>query len=222
MRAFVAFLALSFVATRLPAAEPTAAERGYKALTRPRSSRRSGRRRRTRTPGSGGGVTEKPADYDAAFRDRYGLHPAPYPNDGLPMGLREARPACSARASAIDCMLCHGGSILGQELRRPRQHLARHPGAVRGPGGGRRRSRGKLPFTFSNVRGTTEAGGVRRLPARLPQAGPEPRSSTAQDLGPARRPVRGRAGVVAAEEEEDHVPHRRRPTPARSGRSCSS
>src|SRR3954451_12890151 len=29
-----------------------------------------------------------PAGYAAAFRHRYGLHPAPYPNDGLPMGLR--------------------------------------------------------------------------------------------------------------------------------------
>src|SRR5262245_37599251 len=27
-----------------------------------------------------------PAGYAAAFRHRYGLHPAPYPNDGLPMG----------------------------------------------------------------------------------------------------------------------------------------
>ena len=29
-----------------------------------------------------------PAGYAAAFRHRYGLHPAPFPNDGLPMGLR--------------------------------------------------------------------------------------------------------------------------------------
>src|SRR5437764_8239984 len=29
-----------------------------------------------------------PAGYAVAFRLRYGLHPAPYPNDGLPMGLR--------------------------------------------------------------------------------------------------------------------------------------
>src|SRR5262245_50759075 len=31
-----------------------------------------------------------PTAYAAAFRHRYGLHPAPYPNDGLPMGLRRA------------------------------------------------------------------------------------------------------------------------------------
>src|SRR4051812_28011392 len=38
------------------------------------------------------GLKEKPAaaDYDRLFRERYGLHPAPYPNDNLPMGLRVA------------------------------------------------------------------------------------------------------------------------------------
>src|SRR5262245_15066289 len=32
--------------------------------------------------------SEDPAGYAAAFRQRYGLHPAPYANEGLPMGLR--------------------------------------------------------------------------------------------------------------------------------------
>src|SRR5262245_15413533 len=31
-----------------------------------------------------------PAGYAATFNQRYGLHPAPYPNDGMPMGLRRA------------------------------------------------------------------------------------------------------------------------------------
>src|SRR5437870_13435419 len=31
----------------------------------------------------------RPEPYDAAYRERYGLHPAPYPNKGYPMGLRE-------------------------------------------------------------------------------------------------------------------------------------
>jgi mono/diheme cytochrome c family protein len=58
------------------------------------------------------GVAAKPADYAAAVADRYGLHPAPYPNDGLPMGLR---PAAGVRRPGvgIDCMTCHGGSIFG-------------------------------------------------------------------------------------------------------------
>jgi hypothetical protein len=56
-----------------------------------------------------------PAGYAAAFRHRYGLHPAPYPNDGLPMGLRRGHgPAGSKVGMQIDCMVCHGGSIGGK------------------------------------------------------------------------------------------------------------
>src|SRR5262249_1960066 len=59
------------------------------------------------------GVTAKPADYDRAFRDTYGLHPAPFPNAGLPMGLREGTRLLS-KGLSVDCMACHGGSIFGQ------------------------------------------------------------------------------------------------------------
>jgi hypothetical protein len=80
-------LLVAVAAPAFPAA-PTAAERGYAALTTtafipgfwsPRAVEEAWRQ---------WGVREKPADYAAAFRDRYGLHPSPYPNDGLPMGLR--------------------------------------------------------------------------------------------------------------------------------------
>jgi mono/diheme cytochrome c family protein len=56
-----------------------------------------------------------PSTYAAAFRHHYGLHPAPYPNDGLPMGLRRGQgPGGRKMGLQIDCMLCHGGSIGGQ------------------------------------------------------------------------------------------------------------
>ena len=56
-----------------------------------------------------------PAAYAAAFRHHYGLHPAPYPNDGLPMGLRRGHwPGGAKIGLQIDCMVCHGGSIGGQ------------------------------------------------------------------------------------------------------------
>ena len=56
-----------------------------------------------------------PVAYAAAFRHHYGLHPAPYPNDGLPMGLRRGIGPAGVKAGLqIDCMLCHGGSIGGQ------------------------------------------------------------------------------------------------------------
>lgn len=103
------------------------------------------------------GMKEKPADYDAAFRDRYGLHSAPYPNDGLPMGLRKASVLLGTGIGA-DCMLCHGGSILGKsyvglgnstlDIQGLFEELAKADGRA-----------AKLPFTFTNVRGTNEADG---------------------------------------------------------------
>src|SRR3954468_19601182 len=55
-----------------------------------------------------------PGAYSAAFARRYGLHPAPYPNDGLPMGLRRANGPDGTKAGPqIDCLICHGGSIGG-------------------------------------------------------------------------------------------------------------
>ena len=59
------------------------------------------------------GLKAKPDDYPAAFRARYGLHPADYPNDGYPMGLRKAD-LLFGTGLGIDCMTCHGGSVLGK------------------------------------------------------------------------------------------------------------
>src|SRR5262245_6804163 len=36
-------------------------------------------------------VKEPPTEYAKAFSERYGLHPAPYPNGRYPMGLREGQ-----------------------------------------------------------------------------------------------------------------------------------
>src|SRR5438105_6028045 len=38
------------------------------------------------------GVKEKPDDYDRAFAEYYGLHPAPFNNGNLPMGMKETKP----------------------------------------------------------------------------------------------------------------------------------
>jgi mono/diheme cytochrome c family protein len=55
-----------------------------------------------------------PEAYAAAFNRRYGLNPAPYPNDGLPMGLRRGNGANNTKTGIqLDCMVCHGGSIGG-------------------------------------------------------------------------------------------------------------
>ena len=103
-------------------------------------------------------VTEKPAEYEKAFRDHYGLHPAPYPNDGLPMGMRKAS-YLFIQGVSVDCLVCHGGSILGKSYvglgnsSLDVQALFEDMSAADG-------RQPKLPFTFGNVRGTSEAGGM--------------------------------------------------------------
>jgi mono/diheme cytochrome c family protein len=48
----------------------------------------------------------------SAIRDRYGLFPTPYDNDGLPMGLRRRND--DPKHIVLDCMICHGGSLFGK------------------------------------------------------------------------------------------------------------
>lgn len=60
-----------------------------------------------------------PEGYASAFASRYGLHPSPFPNDGLPMGIRRATEIDPDEGEEprvglqVDCMICHGGSIGG-------------------------------------------------------------------------------------------------------------
>lgn len=108
------------------------------------------------------GLKEKPpaAEYDRLFRERYGFHPAPYPNDGMPMGLRQASlPFGLGTGISMDCLICHGGSINGQsyvglgntalEIQAFFEEMARADGR-----------KGQLPFHFGNMRGTSEAGAM--------------------------------------------------------------
>jgi hypothetical protein len=62
------------------------------------------------------GAAEKPADYPRAVRDRYGLHPAPYENAGLPMGLHPARGLLMGKGVGTDCLLCHAGTVAGRTV----------------------------------------------------------------------------------------------------------
>ena len=61
--------------------EPTPAQRGYKALTGTAFIPAFWTPNALPNAWKQWGVKEKPADYDAALRERYGLHDAPYPND---------------------------------------------------------------------------------------------------------------------------------------------
>jgi mono/diheme cytochrome c family protein len=63
------------------------------------------------------GVKEKPDDYARAFRVRYGLHPAPYENNGLPAGFHVARGLLGlGRGLGNDCLICHTGTVAGQTI----------------------------------------------------------------------------------------------------------
>jgi len=105
------------------------------------------------------GVKDKPEDYDAAFREHYGLHAAPYSNNGLPMGMKQGRRFFYGKGIALDCLLCHGGSICGQsyiglgnsslEIQSLFEDLNVADGLP-----------SELPFTFGQVRGTSEAGAM--------------------------------------------------------------
>jgi mono/diheme cytochrome c family protein len=99
--------------------DPQAAERGRIALTTgsllpPAWSLESVARARPLIGPDAPDPGADPDGYARAFMGRYGLHPAPYPNDGLPMGLRRARARDGARVGLhIDCLVCHGGAIGG-------------------------------------------------------------------------------------------------------------
>jgi hypothetical protein len=151
-------LALSSVTS--PAAEPTAAERGKRALLErafnPPAYSLHGYQNVWRQWGSN--LKEPPHNFTQAFMERYGLHPAPYPNGEYPMGVREST-GLLGKGLTNDCLLCHGGSVAGQSYiglgNASLDYQAFFEEMSRADG----RS-GKPPFVFSNVRGTTEAGGM--------------------------------------------------------------
>ncbi len=158
-------LLLTFLGTILwvtPLLADTAAERGKKALER----------RNFNPPGWtygafdktwkfwGKGLKEQPKDYAKHFMLRYGMHPAPFDNGKYPMGLREARGFVgdfSGKGLTTDCLLCHGSSIFGNSyvgLGNSSLDIQAYFEEMNLASGGK----GKFPITFSNTRGTTEAG----------------------------------------------------------------
>lgn len=103
--------------------------------------------------------SQDPAGYAAAFASRYGLHAAPYPNDGMPMGLRTATSKDGAKTGLqIDCMACHGGSIGGTSYvglgnsQLDLTSLFRDLNLAEG------RKFVPIPFTLNTSRGTVNAG----------------------------------------------------------------
>jgi mono/diheme cytochrome c family protein len=59
----------------------------------------------------------RPEDYALAFRDRYGLHEAPYDSGGLPMGFTRSRGLLGlGQGLGSDCLLCHAGAVAGRTI----------------------------------------------------------------------------------------------------------
>jgi hypothetical protein len=138
------------------AKDPTPAERGQKALETTAFIKAFWPHRAYEVAWKAWGLQEKPKDYKTAFSERYGLHEAPYPNNGFPMGLRKAN-LLLGTGVGIDCMTCHGGSIDGKSLVGLGNssldiHALFEEMAIAG------NSPVSLPFHFSQVRGTSEAG----------------------------------------------------------------
>jgi mono/diheme cytochrome c family protein len=103
-------------------------------------------------------LEKAPENYDQAFRERYGLHTPPYDNGKYPMGLRPGQ-LLVFKGLTTDCMLCHGGSILGKSyvgLGNSSLDIQAFFEDLNGAAGIGRR----LPHIFSNVRGTSEAGSM--------------------------------------------------------------
>jgi mono/diheme cytochrome c family protein len=150
-------LSLLAAAPALRAAEPTAAERGRKALLErafnPPTISLPAYRGAWRFWGDG--AKAPPADYARAFMDHYGLHPAPYDNGGYPMGLREA-PGLFAKGLATDCLTCHGGSIMGKSYIGLGNASIDYQALVEDLAAAEGRSP-RISFRVCNVRGTTEA-----------------------------------------------------------------
>jgi mono/diheme cytochrome c family protein len=145
-----------------PAGEAPSAERGRQALLGRAYSPPTMSRRAYDEVWRQWGVAARPAagDYDRLFRERYGLHAAPYPNDGLPMGLRLADlPLGLGKGIANDCLVCHGGSIAGKSYvglgNATLDYQAFYEEMYAADGRPNR-----TPFRFCNVRGTSEAGAM--------------------------------------------------------------
>jgi hypothetical protein len=103
------------------------------------------------------GCASRPVEYARAFRDRYGLHEAPYDNGGLPMGFTRPTGLLGlGHGLGNDCLLCHAGTVAGQTIiglgntSLDMQSLYEEMAAADGIDP-------VMPLRLCNVRGTSEA-----------------------------------------------------------------
>lgn len=154
-------LCLSAVSASDPALTPSA-ERGYELLTTKAYVPAIWSRSAVDKAWQQWKLSEKPANFVEQFRERYGLHPAPYPNDGLPMGLRSTSVLGVGKGVTSDCMMCHGGSLFGKSYVGLGNTSLEIEGLFTELAGMRSDKNELRPilFPFTNVRGTVEAGAM--------------------------------------------------------------
>lgn len=98
-------------------------------------------------------------DPDTINRLRYGLHPAPFENDGLPMGLRRALAKDrKTEGLQLDCLICHGGSIGGKSYVGLGNSTLDFVTFVNGLTRAEGRRPPILTFNLNSTRGTVNAG----------------------------------------------------------------
>ncbi len=105
------------------------------------------------------GLDQKPSHYLETFAARYGLHPPPYENNGLPMGLRQVAQNEGA-GIAIDCLLCHGGSFNGQSMVGMPNTSLDLSSLFRDLSLSENKLPFPWPFHLNTTRGTTNAGAI--------------------------------------------------------------
>lgn len=103
------------------------------------------------------GQRERPANYWLEFRERYGLSEAPFPNENLPMGLRPSPMPLGSAGVCLDCLTCHGGSLMGRSVI-GLGNTALDLQTIFEELSGQFAERVKPPYTMCNTRGTNEAG----------------------------------------------------------------
>lgn len=162
VRAAMMMLAIVPIATSVWAAELEPVQRGKRALLEKSYAPPTISRRAYDEVWRQWGMAHKPAaaDYDRLFRQRYGLHEAPYPNGGLPMGLRPASlPLRLGKGISMDCLVCHGGSIAGRSYVGLGNAILDYQAFYEEMSAADGRAP-RTPFHFCNVKGTNEAGAM--------------------------------------------------------------
>src|SRR5262245_14682739 len=99
------------------------------------------------------GLNARPKDFERLFRERYGLHAAPYDNHGLPMGMHISS-GLLGKGVITDCLMCHARNVAGQTIIGLGNASLDAQGLIDELG-----TSGliwKFPVSFSHVRGTLD------------------------------------------------------------------